>query len=97
MIDIVIYSFLVSGLSEFLQKCYQPGMIFRSYYVLMAVTYHKTKYKWLKSLTKPLATCIYCQNAWLTIILYPFPYDQWLILSLGGSYLGIEIINKLKD
>lgn len=50
------------------------------------------------SLLKPLGLCVYCQNAWITIILYPmlFKVDVWYLLSLGGTFFSVELIRMIK-
>ena len=94
---LLYYLILVGGLAMFLQEAYKG--ILKRYYLWLV--YHWIK-NWRKQhrrkrqILKPLGLCVYCQGTWLTIITYPmlFKLDLWYLLSLGGTYLVVKIIDS---
>jgi hypothetical protein len=70
-------------------------MIFRRYFLYLVYWWRKGKYRILK----PLGLCVYCQNFWINALLYPLifgGYDSMFILSVGGSYVSVEAIRRMK-
>ena len=97
---ILMLSVLVPSLSLFVRKCFEPGMIFRRYFVLLNyfwIRWRKLPMRKYRGLLKPAGLCIYCYNTWLTIItgvlagLSPLS----LLLTLGSSYIVLELFQKL--
>lgn len=66
--------------SLFIQKCFEPHMIFRRYFLLLNYLHikwnrrGKDTRKWYKKLGHKLLSlfglCVYCQNFWVTALVY---------------------------
>jgi len=102
-VDVVfLYSLLVGSLSMFLQECYKKHMIFHQYFRWLEAKYEyypiTFKRKWQLSLLKVGGICVYCQNFWINTILFPifFGLSPYYILTIGGSYLSVELIRLIK-
>jgi len=96
--QLLLYYLTMGGLAIFLQEAYKG--ILKRYYLFLV--YHwirnwRKQHRGKRQILKPLGLCVYCQGTWLTIITYPiiFKCDLWYLLSIGGVYVTIKILNTL--
>jgi len=99
VVQYVLYSLMTAALGLFIQKCFQEGMIFRKYYLLLIyfwIKWHKRKDRWKRFVLPPLGMCIYCNGTWIAIVVYflNFNFGFDIFLFLGLNYLWIEIFKK---
>ncbi len=99
--NLLLYCLFCASIAHFLQMCYESEMLLRRYYLYLVYLWIRNRSKKrrkFRGILKPLGLCIYCQAFWVNVILYPlfFPIDQFFLLSIGGVYLCIELIFKIK-
>jgi len=99
--QLLLYYLTIGGFSMFLQKCYEKEMILRRYYLFLTYLWIRNwrhSDRWKRKILKPLGLCVYCQSFWIVLITYPiiFNIDIYYIISIGGVYTIIELINKIK-
>jgi len=90
----LLYCLTIAGLGLFFQKCMEPNMIFRRYYLwlmLIWIRNYRKKNRWKRWLLKPLGLCIYCNTTWIAILyyLYKFKLNPELLLFIGLVYVWV--------
>jgi len=100
VIYFLFLGFLVPSLSMFILKCFDSGMIFRRYYVLLNYLWIKSRREPLRKfrfLLKPMGLCVYCYNAWLSILV-GLLFGVGLLympLFVGFTYVVLEVYKKM--
>jgi hypothetical protein len=101
VVVLLLNCLIVVGITLFIQKCFQSGMILRRYYVLLNylwIKWRKPKDRYKRLFLKPIGLCCYCMMPYIAIILGLFIYgfNILMIISLISiSYLMLEIF-KIK-
>jgi hypothetical protein len=102
---LLLSSLAIAGLSLFFQKCMEPGMIFRRYYLWLTRLWMKNwrrKDRWKRKfmLLQVLGLCVYCNSFWVSLVFsFLFFGLKWeMILFPGLTFLWIELIrNKIQN
>ncbi len=94
-------SLMTAGLTLFIQKCFEPEMIFRKWFLLLTwywIKWWRKKDKWKRPILKPLGLCVYCQMPYISAVVY-FLFISYnipmLFLFIGMCYIWLEIIKKI--
>jgi hypothetical protein len=101
VVAVFIFSLLTAGLSLFILKCMEEGMIFRRWYLFL--TYHWIKWwrkkdRWKRKFLKVSGLCVYCYSTWVAIPFFFYFVSlniPLLFLFIGLNYLWIEILLKI--
>lgn len=108
LVSLFLMALSTASLSMFLQKCMEPEMIFRRWYLLLVLKYikwRKKKQRWKRSLLKPIGLCVYCYSTWVFIVLYLLIVSQktgfllyfiGLFIGMGFNYIWIKVLEKLE-
>jgi len=98
---LLLYLIGIPALSLFIQKCFEPDMIFRRWFLLLTYIWMKNwrkKDRWKRFLLGPLGLCPYCNSTWLSIIFFFLFINTniyLLPLYLGLNYIILEIMLKI--
>lgn len=104
---LMVLSLITASLAHFIQYCLKPGEILGRYGVWL--NYHwiynwRKSDRWKRPILKPLGLCVYCNGAWVFIVL--LLVNGWLysgvisffiglFLGLGANYIWIKILDKI--
>lgn len=97
----LFYALLSTGLSLFLEKCLERGMIFGRYGLWLDAVWrkaHNRRHRWKRYWLKPMGYCIYCFSqhvAWMVFFVFAVAPWYYLPLFWGASYLWLRSIQKL--
>ena len=99
---LMILCFGTSCLSLFIQKCMEPGMILRRYYLWL--TYHwiknwRKRDRWKRYFLKPLGLCIWCSGTWIGIFFFSLycGFRLEIFLFIGVQYImTLTLVKTLK-
>ena len=70
---LIILCLMTASLSLFLQKCFETGMIFRRYYLILVLAHirsWRSSDRWKRPILKVWGLCIYCNGTWVFIALF---------------------------
>lgn len=87
-------------LSFFLQFSYVQGHIFHQYYRWLEKLRDNVKHP-LHVMSMPLGLCAYCQNMWITMIIFAagvmwFDVSWWMFIPATGiAHFGLSVLDKL--
>jgi len=94
-------SFMTAGLSLFIKKCFESGMIFRRWYLYLTywwIKWHKKKDRRKRPILKVLGLCIYCFSTWVAIFfcsVFISINPLIIFLFIGVNYIWLEILMKI--
>lgn len=96
----LLYSLTAAGLGLFLQECMEPGMILRRYYLFLTCLWIRNwrrKDRWKRWWLKPAGMCVYCNTAWIALLVYAakFGLNAEALLFIGLVFVWIKLIQRL--
>lgn len=110
LMSLILYSLLTASLAWFVQYTLEPGEIFGRYGLFLNAVWMRNwrrKDRWKRIWVKPAGQCVYCNGAWIAIIVFlvlftshnrPFiPQIVALFLFLGANYIWTKILSKVVE
>lgn len=110
LLNLIIYSLLTASLAWFVQYCLKPGEIFGRYGLWLTAVWMRNwrrKDRWKRFWTKPAGNCVFCNGAWLAIIVFLalimpeicgfIPKIVALFLFLGANYIWTKLLAKIAE
>lgn len=109
-LNLIMYSLLTACLAWFVQYTLQPGEIFGRYGLLLTAVWMKNwrrKDRWRRFWVKPAGQCVYCNGAWLALLVFSLLIlpdlcglvlkITGLFLFLGANYIWTKILSKVAE